>query len=124
MKFYTNLPPKAETGSDASTLEAFNSYYQAPVDLPVSTFDAIKGYFEQRSFDKLSADVVAITIIKQSKEDGVNPMTTIDSLQGLNSSQLSNLVSEILNYNRYKTSFLGYTYQYTSIDEVRRNVIA
>ncbi len=124
MSYYTNLPPKIQTGSDATTLEAFNSYYTAPLDVPVSTFDSIKGYFERKGFDKLSSDAIAIAIIRQAKADQVNPMTLLDSLQGLDSVQLSNVVSEILNYNRFKTSYLGYAYSVNPLDEVKRNVVA
>lgn len=122
MPFYTNLPPTSVTNSDQSTLQAFDSYYTAPLEVSVGTFDAIKGYFESRGFDKISADAVAVAIIRQSKVDGVNPMTVLDTMQGLDSSQLSNVVSEILNYNRYKTSFLGYAPAYTVISEASRNV--
>lgn len=124
MNYYTNLPPKVEINSDSSTLESFNNYYNTPVEVPVSTFDGIKGYFETRGFDRISADAVAIAIIKQAKADNVNPMSVLDTLQGLNYSELSNVVSEILNYNRFKSSFLGYAYQYTPLDEVKRNVIS
>jgi hypothetical protein len=51
-------------------------------------------------------------------------MTMLDTLKGLDSVQLSNVVSEILNYNRFKTSYLGYAPQATSTAEVVRNVIA
>ena len=32
-------------------------------------------------------------------------------------------VAEILNYNRFKTSFLGYARQFSPTDEVARNII-
>jgi hypothetical protein len=124
MNYYTNLPPKPATGSDATTLQAFESYYTAPLEVPVSTFDSIKGYFELRGFDKLSADSTAIAIIRQAKADGVNPMSIIDTLKGLDSVQLSNVVSEILNYSRFRTSYLGYAYSVNPLDEVKRNVVA
>lgn len=124
MAYYTNLPPKISTNSDASTLQAFDAYYTAPLEVPVSTFDAVKGYFEKRGFEATSANAVAIAIIRQAKIDGVNPMVILDGLQGFDSVQLSNVVSEILNYNRFKTSFLGYSYNYNPLDEVKRNVIA
>jgi hypothetical protein len=122
MSYYTNLPPKTATGSDSTTLQAFESYYTAPLEVPVSTFDSIKGYFELRGFDKLSADATAIAIIRQAKADGVNPMSIIDTLKGLDSIQLSNVVSEILNYSRFKTSYLGYAAKSVIFPEIARNI--
>jgi len=124
MTEYTNIPSTKKENSDSSTLQAFDAYYTAPLEMSVATFDAVKGYFEKRGFNKVSADAVAVAIIRQSKIDGVNPMTVLDTLIGLDSVQLSNVVSEILNYNRYKTSFLGYAYENNPLDEVQRNVIA
>jgi hypothetical protein len=124
MNYYTNLPPKIAEGSDATTLQAFDSYYTTPLEVPVATFDSIKGYFESKGFAKISADAIAIVIIRQSKADNVNPMAMLDTLKGLNSVELSNVVSEILNYNRFKTSYLGYAPQATSTAEVVRNVVA
>ena len=103
MTFYTNLPTKSSTNSDSQTLQAFDAYYTAPLEVSVSTFDAVKGFFEQRGFEQLSANAVAIAIIRQSKIDNVNPMVLLDDLIGLDNVKLSNVVSEILNYNRFKT---------------------
>lgn len=124
MTYYTNIPQTERSGSDATTIQAFDAYYTAPLEVPTATFDSIKGFFEVRGFDKISSDAVAVAIIRQSKIDGVNPMTILDTIKGLDSAQMSNVVSEILNYNRYKTSFLGYTYEYNPLTEVQRNVVA
>lgn len=121
MAYYTNVPP---SDTDQSTVQAFDAYYTAPLEIPTGTFDAMRGFFESKGFDKLSAEAVSTAIIRQSKVDGVNPMSMLDTLQGLTSVQMSNVVSEILNYNRFKTSFLGYAYDYNPLTEVQRNVVA
>jgi hypothetical protein len=62
--------------------------------------------------------------MKQAKKDGYNPMQILDTLTGVDSVEISALVAEILNYNRVKTSFLGYSKEFTPHDEVQRNVLA
>ena len=51
--------------------------------------------------------------MQQAKIDGVKVFELLDTLKGLNSIQLSNVVTEIMNYNREKISTIGY-----KIDEV------
>jgi hypothetical protein len=63
-------------------------------------------------------------IKKQAKKDGYNPMQILDTLKGIDNVEISALVSEILNYNRVKTSFLGYARGFEPHYEVQRNVLA
>ena len=53
-----------------------------------------------------------------------NRMQILDTLKGLNNVELSALVSEILNYNRFKSSSLGYARGFTPNPEIQRNIIA
>jgi hypothetical protein len=85
-----------------------HGYYSKPLEISSSVLAAMKGYFVNRGFGETSAESIAITIITQSKQDGYNPMLILDTLRGLNNVELSGVVSEILNYNRFKTSSLGY----------------
>jgi hypothetical protein len=59
----------------------------------------------------------------QAKKDGYNPLKILDTLKGLNDLELSALVSEILNYNRFKTSSLGTARPFFANDIVSRNII-
>jgi hypothetical protein len=119
---YSNLPT-GKTTSDA-TVQAFDAYYTAPLELNASTLAAMVGFFTQRGFDPTSAETVAVIIMKQAKKDGYNPMQILDTLTGVDSLEISALVAEILNYNRVKTSFLGYSKEFTPHDDVQRNVLA
>jgi hypothetical protein len=47
----------------------------------------------------------------------------MDSLSGLSDVELSGLVSEILNYNRFKSSTLGIYIAPTASDEIQRNIL-
>lgn len=44
-------------------------------------------------------------------------------MKGLNNVEISALVAEIINYTRFKTSFLGYGQTYITNVEVDRNVL-
>lgn len=118
---YTNIPAQSKTDA---TVQAFDAYYYKPLEIKVGTFNGITGFFENRGFDKISSETIAVTIIRQSKIDNVNPMEVIDTLTSLDKTEISLVVAEILNYNRFKTSFLGYGREFTPVEEVRRNVMA
>jgi hypothetical protein len=119
---YSNLPTN-KIQADA-TVQAFDNYYLAPIELSASTLAAMIGFFTKNGFDATSAETVAVIIMKQAKKDGYNPMQILDTLSGVTALEISALVAEILNYNRVKTSFLGYSKEFTPHDEVQRNVLA
>jgi hypothetical protein len=51
-------------------------------------------------------------------------MQILETIKGLEQTDLSGLVAEILNNNRYKTSNLGVIQSVIPVDNVRRNIIA
>lgn len=117
-----NLPITPQ--SQNITLKAINTFYSAPIEIEATLLAAMKGYFTKRGFDESAGESLAITIIIQAKQDGYNPMEILDTLKGLNDVELSGLVSEILNYNRLKTSSLGYAQPFSTNPEVARNILA
>ena len=119
---YNNLPPKGIPAT--AIVQAFDAYSSAPLEIDAGTFDAMRGFFTSRGFDKSAGESVAVTIIKQAKKDGYNPMQILDSLKGLDSIEISALVAEIMNYNRFKTSFLGYALSFSANQEIARNIQA
>ena len=85
--------------------------------------DAVIGYFENRDFDKISAQTIGTVLMQQAKLDDVNVFELLDTLKGLDTLQLSAVVTEVLNYNRSKVSTLGYRLN-TSTDKLEtRNVL-
>ena len=82
------------------------------------------GFFENKGFDPTTAQSLTLTIMSQSLQDNINPMTVIDSLSGFDSAALSTLATAILNHNRYKTSYLGVGTQVTPVPLVNRNIVA
>ena len=119
---YSNIP-YANVTSDP-LVQAFDAYLTEPLELSSSVLDAMKGFFTGKGFDPGSAETIAVIIIKQAKHDNYNPMTILDTLRGLDSIEISALVAEILNYNRFKTSYLGYALEFTPHQEVVRNILA
>jgi hypothetical protein len=118
---YSNVP--LSTTQD-QTVQAFDSFYSQPIEINATTLAAMKGYFTSRNFGEVSAESIAVTIIRQAKQDGYNPMQILDTLRGLNDIELSGLVSEILNYNRFKSSSLGYAQKFQPNPEIQRNILA
>jgi len=120
---YTNLPPPLVVNSDSQTLRAFDAYYDKPIELSVATYDATKAFFTTKGFDTVAAESISLVILKQAKKDNLNPMKILDTLRTLNEVEISALVAEVINYNRFKTSFLGYALEYRTNEEVARNVL-
>lgn len=121
---YTNIPAQpGPTGTD-STVQVMNNYYTAPLELKASVYDAIVGFFTSKGFDQTAAQSITVTIIGQAKLDGYNPMIVLDTLKNFAAPELNAFVTEIINFNRFKTSFLGYSNQFTSVNEVARHIIA
>jgi hypothetical protein len=124
---YSNVPSTVQPANDSSadyTVQAFNNHYNVPLELSASVLDAMTGFFTGRGFDQTAAQSIAVILIKQSKNDGYNPMQILDTIGGLDNAEISSLVSEILNYNRFKTSFLGYALAFTLNEQVFKNIIA
>ena len=121
---YSNLPPATATASSSdATNKAFSQYNDVPVELEQNVLTAMVGMLENRGFSRDSAESISITIMIQARRDGYNPMTVLESMKKLNENDLSQLLSEILNYNRLKTSVLGSVQKITPVDNVQRNIV-
>lgn len=121
---YTNLPSK-ETGNSSSDLanKQLTQYNDVPVQLDNETLTAMKGLLSNKGFSEESAENISITIMIQAKRDNFNPMIVLDSMRSLGQIELSQFVSEILNFNRYKTSVLGSVQKITPVDFIKRNIL-
>ncbi len=121
MSTLSNIPVSNQSNA---TLNYINSYNAPIYEIQPSVLAAVKGFFTNKNFGEVAADTIATIIIVQCKKDGYNPMVILDSLRGLGEVELSGLVSEILNYNRFKSSSLGYAQTFETNVEVKRNIIA
>ena len=119
---FSNIPPAANPSSD--TVQAFDDYFVDPIELDATVLAAVTGFFTNKGFGEVSSEYIAVTIVTQSMQDGYNPMQLLDTLRGLASVELSGLVAEILNYNRFKSSSLGFATAFKPNEQVQRNIIA
>ncbi len=120
---YSNIPVDASPDQGNQTLQAINNFYSQPLELNSTVLAAMKGYFTNRGFGEVSAESITLTIMTQAKQDGYNPMQILDTLKGISNTELSGLVAEILNYNRFKTSSLGYAQPIKPNTEIQRNIL-
>jgi hypothetical protein len=125
MTLYNNIPQEnaPSTFSSDPTVKVFNTFYQVPIELDGVKLTAIKSYFESRGYEPASAESVALIILSQATKDGLNPFDILETLRGFTEVQISAIVGEILNYNRFKTSSLGITVIPTPADEIQRNIL-
>ena len=120
---YTNIPINKPASSSDATLKAFNNYTTKPTELNNNILIAMTGLLETRGWSKDSAENISIAILTQAKKDGYNAMAILENIKGLEQTNLSALVAEILNNNRYKTSSLGVIQTVIPVDNVKRNIL-
>lgn len=124
MNYYNNIPqPSQIQDSSQETLKVFDAYTTAPLNVDSATFDAMAGFFSSRGFGEDSARSMSYIIIKQALIDDYKPFQLIETLKGLDDVQISALITEILNYNRFKTSSLGTASPFSPTEEVARNIV-
>ena len=104
----SNLPQTFPTDSSAGVKQFFNNFFTHEVTFPSNQIDATVGFFLKRDFDVESARTTSIVLLNQARIDNVNVMELLDSMKTLTDVQLSQLVAQVLNASREKTSILGY----------------
>jgi len=112
------------TKSDDSLIEFLSGLERDRTELNGAQYDAVTAFFVSRGYDQNSSKSIAYILMKQAKVDGANVFTVIDTLEGSTDLELSQLVAEILNAYRYKTSVLGYKNDRTTQSHVTRNIKA
>jgi len=122
-KIYTNIPIERKSDSATLTRQYFDEYFDKPVQIDNNALILFKAHFEKRGFDKASAETISAVINIQAKQDGLNPMTILDTLLGLDNVEVNGLITQILNFNRFKSSALGIYVAPTSSDEAHRNIL-
>ena len=122
-EFYTNLPPKEKDSLDTTIEKLTTTQYQTEYQFNVGEYDAAIGFFVKRGFKRSSAESTAYVILSQAKIDNINPQELLDKLGQANEVQLSEIITIILNANRYKSSRLGVRKALTTKETVSRNII-
>lgn len=121
----SSLPQDKPTNySDKGITTFFDNYFSTKLSFPTNQVDAVITFFEKRGFDKSAAISVATTLLQQAKLDNINIFKLLDTLKGLSEIQLSAVVTEILNYNRARTSTLGYKRDQAVEKFEKRNIVS
>lgn len=110
-----NLPQGGTTDSAEEVRSFFDKYFQHQITFPSNQIDAVIGFFLKRGFQDQAAKSTAIVLLNQSRIDNVNPFVLLDTLKGLSDAQLSEVVTQVLNIYREKSSMLGY--KVTQVEE-------
>ena len=120
---YTNIPASRSSSSSDKTLKTFNQQSSFVTQLDPAVLTMMTGFLESRNFSQETAELISISILKQAKQDGYNPMQILETIKGIGQTELSAIVAEILNYNRFKTSSLGVVTAVEPVEFVRRNIV-
>lgn len=102
---------RSDSGNETTqelTRKFFDNYYNKQIAYKTSEVDAVIGYFLKRGFEKVAAVNTASILLQQASIDQLTVFQLIDTLKGVNDVQLSNIVAQILNLNRSKTSTVGF----------------
>jgi hypothetical protein len=106
------------------TTEFFNNFYNLEISYNPNEIDSVIGYFLKRGFEKTAAINTASVLLQQAKIDELNVQQLIDTLKGVTDVQLNLIVAQILNFNRAKTSVLGFRDENTQTELFeQRNVV-
>ena len=122
-EFYTNLPQKLKDNLQKTADTLVDTSYKEKFEFAQNDYDATIGFFVKRGFARQPAEDTAYIILQQAKIDSVPVGQILDQLTYANPAQLSELISTILNANRYKSSRLGVRNTRSVKDTVSRNII-
>jgi hypothetical protein len=121
--FYTNLPPKEKDRLEKTINKLSSGNYTEEFQFNTNDYDAAVAFFVKRGFQRESAESTAYVILSQAKIDSVSPQDILDSLAKANPATLSELITIILNANRYKSSRLGVRQTLQTKETVSRNIL-
>lgn len=122
-EFYTNLPPKQKDDLDKTIEKLTTTDYETEYQFNVGEYDTTVGFFVKRGFSRTAAESTAYVILSQAKIDSIKPHELLDKLTQASPAQLSELITIILNANRYKSSRLGVRQTLATVETVSRNII-
>jgi hypothetical protein len=119
----SQVPNTLSPDSATKVKRFFDKFYQPTAAFSAADIDSAIGYFLKRGFEEVSATSTANILLAQARIDKIPVQKLLDTLDGVNDVQLNNVVGQILNNSRDKTSQLGFK---TNIEGLRleaRNII-
>jgi hypothetical protein len=117
-----NLPTSNVTSS-TEVKQFFDKSFTKEIAFPSNQIDAVVGFFLKNGFDLESARSTSIILLNQSKIDNVDVFHLIDTLKQLTDVQLSQVVAQVLNSYREKSSLLGYRIELNVNPYDTRNIL-
>ena len=122
-EFYTNLPPKDQDDLQNTVDKLTRNTYETDYQFNVGEYDSTIAFFVKRNFSRTAAESTAYAILLQAMIDNIKPQEILDKLTYATPALLSELITIILNANRYKSSRLGVRKTLAAKDTVSRNII-
>ena len=122
-EFYTNLPSKDSDDLQNTVNKLTTTNYESDYEFNVGEYDSTIAFFVKRNFSRTAAESTAYAILSQAKIDDIKPQKILDQLTYATTALLSELMTIILNANRYKSSRLGVRKTLTTKETVSRNII-
>ena len=121
--FCTNLPPKDSDDLQNTVNQLTTTNYEDDYEFNVGEYDSTIAFFVKRNFSRTAAESTAYAILSQAKIDNIKTQQILDQLTYATPALLSELMTIILNANRYKSSRLGVRKTLTTKETVSRNII-
>ena len=122
-EFYTNLPPKDSDDLQNTVNQLTTTNYEDDYEFNVGEYDSTIAFFVKRNFSRTAAESTAYAILSQAKIDNIKTQQILDQLTYATPALLSELMTIILNANRYKSSRLGGRKTLTTKETVSRKII-
>ena len=122
-EFYTNLPPKDKDELQKTVDKLTTTAYETDFEFNTGDYDSTIAFFVKRNFSRTAAEATAYAILAQAKIDNIKSQQILDQLTYATPALLSELMTIILNANRYKSSRLGVRKTLATKETVSRNII-
>lgn len=100
-----------------------DKYFQKEITFPAEQIDAVQSFFLKRGFDETPTRSLTIVLLNQALIDQVDVFQLLDKLKGLTDIQLTQVITDVLNAYRDRTSILGF--KQSSVDNTLelRNIL-
>jgi hypothetical protein len=122
-KVLSNLPVADSADSADFAKTYFNYYADAGNEFNANDVEATIGYLKSAGFGEQAAIVTSSILLKQAKQENIPVYSLLDTLKGLESLELSTIVSTVLNQNRSVTSVLGFRFATIENQFQTRNIL-
>jgi hypothetical protein len=96
-----NLDPKNNTS------EFFNNFFDQEIIIGPAQDQTISAYFERRTGNKKSAEILAGALILSSSTRGIDPLEVLEKIKSLDDIDVDAYVAFIYNLARVNTSLVG-----------------